>query len=987
MPRTTGLTRLAARGFIGLSDAASELDELAALLRLSIDEAVEGAQFAADPDGALRELVLIARRDSTAVRTALQQQAEHVWRLFGASQGLARFALRHPQEILRIEEVLELPHHDEMRARFLEAVADNDGFSDMDSEEASIALRIAYRRELARIALFDLGHPEARGVVDLVARALADAAGAALDAALSIARAQASDRQYSRHDVAHTRLAIIGMGKAGAGELNYVSDVDVIFVSGTSDDTIVSEVRALQIATTLAQRTISALAAPDVEPPLWEVDTNLRPEGAKGTLVRSLSSHVAYYEKWAESWEFQALLKARPLAGDWLLGEEYTAAVAPKIWSSAARTNFVASVQRMRERVTENIPDEERNYQLKLGPGGLRDIEFTVQLLQLVHGVSDDRVRQASTLDALDALVAGGYVGRAEGSAFAQDYRTLRILEHRLQLAQLQRTHLMPSDSAELSVLARSTGLAGDGSGLWLLWERIKREVREIHVRLFYRPLLTAVAQLGEDERALTTEQAHDRLVASGFTDPAGALRHVAALTSGLRRSATIQRTLLPVILLWLAEGSDPDYGLLVFRRLSDALGDSPWFLRMLRDSSGAAERLTRLVSRSRYIGELMEGFPESAAWLESEESLVSRPAAALFDEAVAVQDRADDIGAAMRTIRIIRRRELLRTAMAAVLDVQSLEDVARSLSDITDVTLRATLRAVRREVLQDDEQELLFAIVGMGRLGGRELGFGSDADVLFVYDANGLDPQRAQKAALRLVSALRAQSEDPRVPFELDADLRPEGRNGPLARSLDAYREYYSRWSVAWEMQALLRARPIAGDPELLEDMMRMTDEIRYPETLPADAAREIRRIKARVEKERLPQGVEPSRHVKLGPGGISDVEWLVQLLQLEHAHDHEALRTTSTVDALAALRELGMIDSSAHDRLLAAWRLASRIRSAMMLATGRASDVLPNDRTQLDSMARILGYGPQGATRLQEDWLRRSRRARRVFDRLFYA
>ncbi len=729
------------------------------------------------------------------------------------------------------------------------------------------------------------------------------------------------------------------MGKTGARELNYVSDVDVIFVGGGSDELVerVGESRVIDIATRLAVQTMRGISGMEVEPPLWEVDANLRPEGKQGALVRTLDSHLSYYDRWAKSWEFQALLKARPLAGDRMLGEAYVAAVQPKIWTSAARENFVDSVQRMRERVTDHIPPGDVAYQLKLGPGGIRDIEFTVQLLQLVHGLTDDSIRQRGTLDALEALVGAGYIGREDAATFSRDYRMLRVLEHRMQLRDLRRTHLMPQQPEGLRLLARSSGLAETGPAVWALWEGIKREVREIHVRLFYRPLLSAVAALSSDEHQLSPDQAHDRLAAIGFHDPAGALRHIGALTGGLSRKATIQRHLMPVMIRWFADGVDPDYGLLAFRRISERLGDTPWFLRMLRDSSGAAERLTRVLSGSRYIGELMEWIPESVAWLDSDEQLRPRGGHALQEEARAIQTRHETVGDAMRAVRALRRRELLRLAFGAILGTLTIDELAQGLTTVSEVTIQATLRAVRREIVAPEDAALDFSVIAMGRFGGAELGFGSDADVLYVYEANGIDPQRAHDLALRLVSGLRSYSEDHRVPFDLDADLRPEGRNGPLVRSLDSYTEYYRRWSLSWEAQALLRARGVAGSVKLINRFMALADEVRYPARPAVQDLREIKRIKARVENERLPQGVDRARHLKLGPGGLSDVEWLVQVLQHEHAHDVPALRTTSTLEALEAARAAGLVPDGAAQRLHDAWRLASRLRSANTLLSGR--------------------------------------------------
>ena len=1001
--RSTTLTDLARRGFARLSESAALLVELEGETGLGQDALLRHADEVADPDAALEGIARIGRRDRSAVTDAASDASawRALWALLGASSGFAEFFFRHPDELAHLRGAgAALPTAAEMTASLLDSVGAADGFASDGGEAAWVALRVRYRRLLARIAAYDLLSASPVDELAAVAATLADAAAAALEASLCVARTRVAEGAtgaglFPRDHVARTRLAIIGMGKTGARELNYVSDVDVIFVAGGDEELLedVGESRVVDIATRLAVQTMRGISGVEIEPPLWEVDANLRPEGKQGALVRTLDSHLSYYERWAKSWEFQALLKARAIAGDRALGEAYVTAVQPKVWTSAARENFVDSVQRMRERVTEHIPADDVPYQLKLGPGGIRDIEFTVQLLQLVHGLSDDRIRQRGTLDALDALVAEGYIGRAEASVFSADYRVLRVLEHRVQLRRLQRTHLMPSRPDDLRVLARASRLADTGEAVWQRWEAVKREVRDIHVRLFYRPLLSAVAALPADdrglsggERALSTQQAHDRLAAIGFTDPAGALRHIAALTSGLSRKATIQRHLMPVMLRWFADGVDPDYGLLAFRRLSERLGDTPWFLRMLRDSAGAAERLTHVLSGSRYVGDLMEWIPESAGWLDDPDQLRPRSGLALQEEARAIQARHASIGDAMTSVRALRRRELLRTAMGALVGESTIEQVAEALTVITEVTIQATLRAVRREIVPAEDDALDFSVIAMGRFGGAELGFGSDADIMYVYRPNDVDPQRAGTLALQLVAALRERSEDHRLPLDLDADLRPEGRNGPLARSLEAYGEYYRRWSLSWEAQALLRARGVAGSVKLIRAFIDLADGVRYPDEPDAQGLREIRRIKARVENERLPQGADPARHLKLGPGGLSDVEWLVQLLQLQHAASVPALRTTSTIDALRGAQEAGLVTASDADRLAGAWRLASRLRSANTLLSGQTSDVLPVDRAKLDGIGRLLDYPPRSATKVEEDWFGTARRARRVFDRLFY-
>ena len=965
------LTELARLGFAELGAARDALGEWA--------EHLDAFGAAADPDRALRLLVRLGEQHPDALRPVL---ADPAWAarlivVLGASEGLGNFLRRRPAELAALREPLRtLPSAEQFRRYLVAAVESAAVGTPGGLEAARTALRVRYRRWLLRIAAWDLEHADAVEALPHVAAALADLAGAALDASLTLARAVST---FPAEDVARTRLSIIGMGKAGARELNYISDVDVIYVAEGGDG--LENARAVEIATRLAAETARGIQEPGIEPPLWEVDANLRPEGKDGALVRTIDSHRAYYERWAKSWEFQALLKSRPLAGDTELGERYCETVHPFVWASSQREGFVDSVQRMRERVTDHIPAVEVDVQLKLGPGGLRDVEFTIQLLQLVHGHSDDRVRQRDTLGALAALAQHGYIGREEAASFARDYRLLRVIEHRVQLDRMTRTHLMPRDADRLRVLARATGLASTAGAFTERWQQTKIAVRSLHEKLFYRPLLSAVAALPDEGLALTSDQAEARLAAIGFTDARGALRHIAALTSGVSRRAQIQRTLLPVILQWLAQGADPDYGLLVFRRLSDDLGETYWFLRMLRDSSGAAQRLTNVLTASRYVGGLFERIPEGAAWLENEEELRPRSLVALLEESRATVDRYDgDIDAAAKALRTARRREVLRLALAGILDVITVDELGRALSDVTTVLLTGVLSLVHR---YGDGIE--FAIVSMGRYGGAELGFGSDADVMYVYREAGAG-EHAQPRAEHIVHELKRLTEDLRLPLDLDIDLRPEGRNGAIVRSLDSYRAYYERWSLTWEAQALLRARTVAGDEPLMTDFTALADTVRYPAALPEADAREVRRIKARVEAERLPQAADPARHLKLGRGSLSDVEWFVQLLQLQHAAAVPALATTSTLDALTASVDAELVLPADAERLRAAWLIASRARSALTLWSAKTADVLPVDRPQLEGVARIMGYPAGGASRLEEDYLRTTRLARQVFERGFY-
>jgi len=723
--------------------------------------------------------------------------------------------------------------------------------------------------------------------------------------------------------------------------------------------------------------------------------------------VRTLASHRAYYQRWAQTWEFQALLKARPVAGDAELGAAYAAAMRPLVWQAAQRDNFVSDVQAMRRRVIGTLPAAVAGRQLKLGPGGLRDIEFAVQLLQLVHGRLDESLREPATLPALAMLAAGGYVGRRDAAELAGAYRFLRQVEHLLQLRNLRRTHTMPEDPDVLRTIGRALRPAGAGGTrargaaavvrpdpaeeLLARWREHAGQVQRLHEKLFYRPLLDAVAGLPGEAARLTPQEAEARLKALGYADPAGALRHIGALTAGVSRRATILRTLLPLLLGWFADAADPDAGLLAFHQVSDALGKTPWYLRLLRDDMTVAQRMAWLLASGRYAAGLLLRQPETVAWLVNDTQLVPRDRTALHAEAAALVERHTQADDAVPAVRALRCRELLRTAMADVLGRSGPEQTGEALTVVAAVTIEAALQVALRSVTgRRGGFPTRLCVVAMGRFGGHESGYGSDADVMFVHDPlPGADEQEATAAAHAAAEEVRAllAKPGPEPPLLIDPGLRPEGRQGPLVRTLASYRAYYQRWSVPWESQALLRAEPVAGDRELGDRFTALADEFRYPDGgIPEQSVVEIRRLKARMEAERMPRGVDPALHLKLGPGGLSDVEWVVQLLQLRHAHALPGLRTTRTLEGLGAAARAGLVGPEDAAVLARAWRLASRIRDAVMLVRGRPGDVVPARAADLAAVASVLGYPPGAAQELVQDYRRAARRARGVMEALFY-
>ncbi|MBO0854969.1 MAG: bifunctional [glutamine synthetase] adenylyltransferase/[glutamine synthetase]-adenylyl-L-tyrosine phosphorylase, partial [Nocardia sp.] len=698
-----------------------------------------------------------------------------------------------------------------------------------------------------------------------------------------------------------------------------------------------------------------------------------------------------------------ALLKNRPAAGDLELGERYRAALMPIVWNASERPDFVSEVQAMRRRVEDLVPADLRERELKLGHGSLRDVEFAVQLLQLVHGKADEALRTPGTVEALTALADRGYVGRDDAANLTASYEFLRLLEHRLQLQRVRRTHTLPAvdDEEGMRWLARAAHMRPDGrqDAVGVLRSEIKRNtlrVRRLHAKLFYRPLLESVARLDAAALRLSPQAAVRQLAALGYAAPENALGHLRALTGEIGRKGRIQALLLPTLLEWLGDTPNPDAGLLAYRRVSEGLDDQIWFLRELRDEGAIAERLMIVLGSSAYLPDLLINAPETIRMFADGPNgplLLSPKTEDVRSSILAGAARYDDPRRAIATARSLRRQELARVASADVLGMLEVPTVCRTLTSVWLAVLEAALQAVIRgwESQHGEPAPADFAVIGMGRLGGMELGYGSDADVLFVCDPReGADETVAVKWAIGVAEQVQrllgAPSTDP--PLQVDAGLRPEGRSGALVRTLTAYRAYYQQWAQPWEVQALLRAHQVAGDQNLGVRFLHSVDPVRYPAGgVSEDAVREIRRIKARVDSERLPRGANPATHTKLGRGGLSDIEWTVQLMQLRYAHRFPDLHNTSTLESLAVIEREELLDSEDAQLLREAWLTATKARNALVLVRGKPTDQLPGPGPLLSAVARVAGWPTDDGSAFLDNYMRITRRAKTVVERVFGA
>lgn len=987
-------------------------------------ELLSALAHACDPDMALSNFV-----DIVNAMQSSQRDLEHVIpdndalkrlvTVLGVSDAMGKFMRFKPQlvEAAAVDNCnSHLFNHAQRRARLLKAVgADPDEpampVASKDLAEAATALRSSYRNQLAAIIAQDAVADDPTSIQPTISRELSDLADAALEGALAIARHETEGSE-------HVRFTIIGMGKLGAQELNYVSDVDLIYVVEPADkDDHQTLIRVGTKMGTMLQRVCQSAIMGVAEQPLWQIDGGLRPEGKDGALVRVLSSHKNYYEQWAENWEFQALLKARPVAGDPDLGQAYMDMTRPFVWSASKRKNFVYDCQKMRKRVEDLIPAPLKDREIKLGRGGLRDVEFTVQMLQLVHGRTDESLRTSNTLDSLQRLSEGGYVSRKQAVRMSQDYRFERVMEHRQQIWSLKRTHLFPdlgrasvgglekkrdidvdelNQNQELRRLARAFGLHPEE--LVDKYDDTRREVRHLHLDIYYRPMLPVNAQMENDQIVLSVEAAQERFESIGFGDPDAAIRHVQALTAGVGRAAKINRIILPAVLQWLGEGQNPDMGLLNWRKLEENFGTESGYLGFLRDSTSAAQRLCHILSNSRFLGDALNKSVESISWLGDDDNLQARTREALDVQTGSALERfGSNINEFATSMRAMRRHEIERIGLSWMSGVISDSDSLKAMTDVYDAIIDASLTwAVRHQIAEFGVETAPagITVIAMGRYGGREVNFSSDADAILIYrPADDADDGQANAFAKKVVEDLRNILQGPTTlepKIELDLDLRPEGKNGPLVRSYASCEEYYESWASTWERQALLRARYAAGDAELARDfLINIADPLRYPTTELTEAElQNIRKLKARMEAERLPRGVRRERHLKLGKGGLSDVEWTVQLMQLQHAGDIKDLRVNGTLEALDVLEAKKLISAIDAIQLRKAWTLCTAARNGSYLWSGRANqaDILPDDIYSLGGIAVYLGYGAHRGQHFENDLLAVMRKCRDVCQRLFY-
>jgi glutamate-ammonia-ligase adenylyltransferase len=928
--------------------------------------------------------------------------------ILGSSQFLSDLLIRQPQ---LFDWLLEpgMIRRPKPRADLFEEAAEAVARR-QSPEQQWTALRRFKGQEILRIGIQDLvGRQTLVGVTE----ELSNLADAVLETACRICRRELIRRhgppQIAEPDGSPREcgFVILGMGKLGGGELNFSSDIDPIFVYegegetagvAAADGTRTGRLSNQEFFRKLGEMLVKGLSEASADGNLYRVDLRLRPEGRSGAIAASLRSCETYYEGWGQTWERQALIKARPVAGELGLGESFLQMVRPFVYRQSLDYAALDEIRAMKTRINVAVAEEKGDRRnVKLGYGGIREIEFLVQGLQLVFGGRNPWIREANTLRALHRLASQRLISDVDYESLVQAYSFLRKLEHRLQILHDRQTHTLPAAVKELTALARRMGYhpqehPDPAGALQADYERHTGEVRRLYDGFLggiRPPEDTEGGEASADPVSLfftadlAPEQIRERVSGVGFEDPERAVRNLqllrdgqssASQPSGVRRALA---ALAPALLEALAGVPDPDLALSSFERFVASLGARGTYLTLLGETPDLLRRLAVLFGTSEFLAGSLVRHPELVDALLAPEPTTRRGREALLGELTRAVEAAESPSLRLDALRRLKKAEELRIGLQDILDRQDVTETHLALSHLAEACLQCALTLAERDLADrfgaPDPRGV--GVIGMGKLGGRELGYASDLDIVFVYRGEGQTdgperishPEYFSKLADRVSKLLTTITQEGAA-YRVDMRLRPGGQKGELAQPLDGFARHFARMADPWERQAYVKARPIAGDPTLLADFQEMVHGFVYDDRPLPDLAGQIHAMRQRMETER---GTGKGAHVKLGSGGIVDIEFLVQYLQLRHGGSVPEVRTPSTLEALQALAGAGLLPEAEGRTLSEAYRFLRRVENRLRIVADLSVNTLPAASGRLETLAKRMGYRPDGGTPARERFL----------------
>ncbi len=982
---------------------------------------------AADPDMAINncERFVNALGDVSTFLSACRAKPDilaFLMTIFGASRFLSAYLIIHADEILSLLIEGEFLTYRNGKEPLLEKLTTLIG-SKTDDKSFFRILRLFRKQEMLRIGLRDL-----LGKADLqeTVADLSDLAEVCLQKAYEWADA-ALKKRYGRPLIEGAEgafkpagFAVIAMGKLGGRELNFSSDVDLMYVYAAdgetegirqADGTITSRIVNHQYFIKLAEKLSAAIGEKTDDGFVFRVDLRLRPEGQRGPLAQSLGGYEIYYESWGQTWERSALIKARPVAGDESVGREFIKRITPFVYRKYLDFGAIAEIRDMKQKINKDVQQKGRTYRdVKLGYGGIREIEFVIQTLQLMYGGRDRSLRERNSLKALHTLSQKGLITYQEHEVLSKAYVFLRTVEHRIQILDDLQTQTLPADDRELRALARRTGYFEPGKETKLLLRNYA--VHTKHVRDIYDEMFAFTGEEPEtpspvkDYGILLEEETSEREAISllgriGFRDPDKAYRNLILLREGpafvhqTPRSRKLFHEIFPPLFEEIISSTDPDMAFNHFESFLAAQGSWEVFQSLVKLDTSAIKVLIAIFANSEYLSRLLVSRPVFLQnMIESLKTSTVGTRMKYAKELGEALSQTTDIAEKLDVLRRFKHQEEIRIGMSDILANADPNVISHGLSKLAEVCLDAALGLAACETGKRYGFAGFFtglAIIGVGKLGGRELTYGSDLDVLFVFsESHASTPQAGlslfeyfSKVAEKTIAYLTTLTREGFV-FRMDTRLRPTGSKGPLVQSIEAFNSYYSSQAETWELQALLRARFVAGDRMVGAEFCTAIQNLIYRDADRAALAQDVRRMRKRMEEE---VGKENTAHynIKQGAGGIVDIEFLMQFLQLLHGKHHRRVRVPGTRNALRAIKKENLLGNEEYAVLMNAYLFMRKLESRMRIVSNQSTSELSRNPEELHQLARRMGYSEDNAAgqKLLADYESFSRQVRSIFQK----
>jgi len=948
--------------------------------------------------------------------------------LCGSSPFLVNLIYKTPATVrtLFLENAIDLSRSaDEMLAAVRLQINDSTDFSELQKQ-----LRIFKRAEILRIAARDLNGLAA---LEEVTDELSSLASSSLQAAYEVCR-RCLIREYGQpmmetpEGVREAGMTVIGMGKLGGRELNFSSDIDIIYfyesdkgeTAGVQNGSSARKgvVSLHSFFNKLGEMISKALSQVTEDGFVFRVDVGLRPEGKSGDMAVSLRSAEVYYESWGQSWERTAMLKARPVAGSLELGEQLLSMLQPFVYRKYLDYNLIEDMKHMKQKIDASLAHaREGENNLKLGRGGIREIEFFIQALQLVYAGKNPRLRERNSLKALDSLLAAQLVNEEDHRKLQDAYRFLRTTEHRIQVVQERQTHNLPTRPEEMLALARRCGyLRVNGLERFrAVLDEHRGNVSVIYGTLFHsrdenlQQDLIPETLFFLDHRA-DSDLVKDMLAERRFEDVERAYENLTLLRRGpvkgnlTERSRRLLEKITPLLLQKVFDSPDPDMALANLERFLSVIATRPSYYALLAENRETRKLVVSLFGMSAFLSKILINHPEMLdSMASSNYASTAKSKESMAAELVIMLEQSDYFEDRLDVLRRYRNEEFLRIGLNDIYGKLLQGEVTTQLSLLGETCLTAAYRLAVDELkrfgrprCQREGQavEANLAIIGMGKLGGGDLNYHSDLDIIFVYDHQGYTDGEKQisnheyfaKLAQKIISILTMQTREGYV-YKIDTRLRPSGNAGPLVTSLDSFLEYHRKEAQIWERQALTKARVVLGDPVLAEQLHEVIRHTIYGDTIDDEGRAEIHRLRMRMENE-LAREKEGSYNIKTGRGGMVDVEFAVQYLQLRHGCRYPELRTTNTVAALKEISGLGLLPEGDAETLLGGYKFLRKLENRLRIIHDYSVNDLTGPRNYMDKLARRLGYDPKlknPGSVLIRDYEETTGRIRDVYQRLF--